>query len=199
MGRSVKARWSAEELEILELLAGDCPTPLLVSRYNEMAKASGFQRRTRQSLIKMAFRCNFKLTAVGTYVTTGFIAKTLGISVSTPKRWVERGLLPVVNRAYRRYIHRKNIRRLALKHPRLFAGISFDRLYDLLEDEDICHYLLGLKMRRGPICHPVRCVDSGLEFPSFVAAARHYKISPTSVRRAVIRKGTCLGSRWELL
>lgn len=199
MGRSVKARWTSQELELLELLSGDCPTPLLVSRYNEMAKACGFRRRTRQSLIKMAFRCNFKLAAVGTYVTTGFIAKTLGVSTSTPKRWVERGLLPVVNRAHRRYIHRKNLRKLASGHPRLFAGIDFDRLYDLLEDEEVCHYLLALKMKRGPICHPVRCVNSGLEFPSYVAAGRHYKISPSSIRRAVIKNGTCLGSRWELL
>jgi hypothetical protein len=203
-------RWSGPERDYLLHLAGDVPGPLVTLLYNRWARANGYPIRTLQALRMKAEKSSCSLMAIGTWLTTGNVAKLLGLPLHVPHRWTQ--LYPKILRPYqpparrgaskrgRIYIRRAHLRTLARQQPDLFGGIPEPRLVCLLEDPILAAAIAGTYPERPASRQPkpVRCIETGDVFPSRRAAARAHFVAECSISHATTqRRATAAGLHWQ--
>lgn len=192
--------WSPVELEKLDALAGNLPLPQLIKTYNSWAirQRPPLPRRSRRAIRGKAVKHKISLKCCGDSITISFTAKILGITPARVRRWVNRELIPVQRHHYC-YIKRSDIIRMAWQHPLEFHSIARDRLYDLLETEDVVEHILAhVAMSQGPhMPRPVRCVENGFCWPSIRAASRAVFIDPANIRKAIRSGRTAADRHWE--
>ena len=197
--------WTPEEIERVEFLVGDVPPQLLVVCYNNWAKWHGKPTRTLKAIKHICSDLGVSIIPDGKWVRTSCIARMLGISIHAPQYWVERGLILYKQARPKTpvYIQRSDIRKLAEKSPQLFAGVSYDRLFSLLEDEDLCEYIAAnypvRKMNFKPI-HPtkrVRCVELDCVFNTVSEAAKSVYVTHQVLTRAIQKGWRAGGYTWE--
>lgn len=201
------ANWTPAEVESLLQLAGDVPYPVLSRCYNMWARRHGFPRRTPKAVVVKAQKCGATFTAVGSWLTTGGVARILGVRPSTVESWTARypslprscygGTRPV------RYIKRSRLRRWAEDHMHLFGGLEHSRLVMLFEDEEFADRILALHPNRPSgieaTALSVRCVDDGRVWQSLMAAARSLYVTHGALWHAIKENRPVLGLRLELI
>lgn len=203
--------WTAPETEMLLGLAGDVPSAMIPQLYNCWAHKNGFPSRSPNALRQRIEKLHASTRAVGTWLTTGGIAKILEISSSTVEGWA-RYYKDMPRKRYGKhrtrkvnYFSRVELRRWAKKHMQLFGGIERSRLIMLLEDESLVDQIVAKYPRRcnGLIINSraVRCVETGETWPSVRAAAAALFVSRESVARSIRtgRASTLLQMTFETL
>jgi transposase len=187
--------WTAPETEMLLGLAGDVPRAMIPQLYNCWAYKHGFPSRSANALRQRIEKLHASTRAVGTWLTTGGIAKTLEVSCSTVEGWA-RYYDDMPRKKYGKkktrkvsYFSRIELRKWARKHMQLFGGIERSRLVMLFEDERLADEIV----EKYP-CRPnglldksrtVRCVETGETWPSIRAAALALYVSRESVARSI--------------
>lgn len=192
--------WTPVELEKLDSLAGNLPLPELIKSYNSWAlrQRPPLPRRSRRAIRGKAVKHKISLKCCGDSITITFTAEVLGISLARVRRWINRELIPV-RRHYHCYINRSDLVEMAWQHPLELHSIARDRLFDLLETEDVVeHVLTHVAMSQGPhMPRPVRCVETGFWWPSIRAASRAVFIDPANIRKAIRSGRTAADRHWE--
>lgn len=195
--------WTQPELDRLDAMAGTLPWHAFLASYNGWASAQGYPRRTATALRNRLQKLGYGTgVSGGDWLTTGDIAAIAGISPGRPENWVARFrdiLQPACRHRY--YIHRRNLRKLARQHPRLFGGISEAALTCLLEDEKLAEQIAAAYPHRPPAVHhrpkPVTCVETGIVYPSQTAAARAVYVVPSAINWAVTTNQPIAGFHWK--
>ena len=209
-------------MEALLELIGDLPLVFVAQEHRRWAKRNGRPLRTFSAVVTRAKVLGLSGRSTGSWITTGTIASYLGISSSRVVEWIHRtggdrnGLrgrlrarkfphkprheLP--RSSQRRafwWVNRMELRAFALQNPRLFAHLSRATLIELFDQERAADAVLnGAAEDRGP-WQAVRCVETGIEYPSLAHAARAAFVARTTLRRAA-RCGTrAAGLHWELI
>lgn len=201
----MKHRWTQAEIDKVESLAGDTPSRKLAERYNKWAYAHGYPRRTLKAIRHICSNRKISLIPQGDYVTTGYIAKLLGVTIYSPQGWIDRGLIKYRQNSKQgyTYIQRKHIRELAIKRPHLFAGVDYNGLFALLEDEELAASILAEYPDRRKVYfsirppRAVRAVELNRVFSSVGEAARAAYVARQGIQQAIKRGGRAGGYRWE--
>lgn len=194
--------WTPAEIGQLEALAGDKPFPELLKSYNDWAvrQRPPFPRRTKHGISQQARKRRISLRCCGEKLTIADVAAILGISNHRVRRWIRLGLVPT-KRYYWVYMSREDLVAMAKAHPHELHSISRERLYQLLESEDLAdRIVIRAKDKRSPHGpRPVRCVETGFEWPSISAASRAVYCDSGSISKAVRHGWAVAGRHWELV
>ena len=191
-------RWSADEIEALDDIATNYPSDMFVEQYNRWALKHGYVRRSRNALLSKASRLGIRCQATGRWVSPRYVAQVLGISIDTPQRWDELGVLIARrDRGGRRAFLRSDVIRLAREQPAVFGGISPDRLFALLEDRELADDIAQRFPRRAIDPKPVKVVETGWRYPTIRAAAAQLYVTRQAIQFALRTGGTCAGYHWS--
>lgn len=195
----MSTRWSQEELEHLDYLTGNIPWRYVPRTYNRWASDNGYPLRTTTALVRQQETQGLHRRVIGDWITTGVIAKTLGLSYSSPGYWIRKGWLPATRfgegRAWSHYIKRSDFRQFARNHSRLLAGLDCAALMQLLEDEKLAEHLASLPPRhKGKT--PVKCVETGRVYPSIGEAAKAAYVVTQRMSRVLNKTQTANGYHW---
>lgn len=190
--------WSATEHHQLEQLVGDAPMRVVHYRYNRWAKEHGYIKRSLEAIGSRAKRAKLSLRAYGEMISANAVARVLGISEQRVPRWARLGLIEHKLLTFT-YVTRSELRRLAQQRPELFAGIKRQRLYQLLEDEELAATIARNYPRNSSAAKRVRCVETGRVFRSILEAAAHVYVHRRAITIATTTGGTSAGYHWELL
>jgi hypothetical protein len=193
----MRKRWTQAEIEHLESIAGDSPSPALPTAYNAWAEANGYQPRTMQAIWALARSRGIGLKAEGQYVSTTWISSLLGVPVQTITSWIDYGHLRTYEGLARSYVLRSSIRTLAKKRPHLFAGFGREKLFLLLEDEKLANHLAENYPRNNHRHRGVRAIEAGKVYRSLRLAAKAHSVSHTAIARAIHAKRDFAGFHWE--
>jgi hypothetical protein len=195
-----KVFWSPEEKAALESIAGNVLPTMIFSAYNRWAKKNGYTERTRQSIASAMGRRKVSRKAEGDWIAASYIASTLGTSIDVPQRWAEKGLIESYKNAgskSRRYFRRADVVALARNRPSVFGGIDRQRLFMLLEDEDLADFIAQNFPKPRGSGKMVQAVESGRIYESVTAAARDVFATSQGIHSAMKVGGTCAGYHWK--
>ncbi len=193
-------RWGPAETDRLDYLAGNVPFPLIPAAYNEWAVKHEHPKRSANAIHQRARRQRLTTRVFGDWLTTGVIAKTLGVANSMPRRWIRGEGLPAKqlhHGAWRPwYVRRCDLVALARRRPELFGGIGRGRLAQLLENEQLADAIAAAHTRRANTPKRVRCVESGRVFVSIRDAARTVFVSRQLIQIAIRTGARAAGYHW---
>lgn len=198
-------RWTREEDDTLQFLAGDLPTPMVIQQYRSWAARNNHYPRTACGVYRRMERLGLLfLVRAGSFTTTGAAAEILGCSNGCICTWLLNAriaaILRPVWRSGIRYIHRDSWRRLARTMPEVLGGFSADQLFILLEDRTLANAVATqFRCRRSD--NRIRCVETGRVWPSAPAAANDLHVAPSTITQAIRRNRpvAALGLRFERL
>lgn len=194
--------WTPAEADRLDHLAGNIPAPLIPKAFNAWAREHGIAPRTVISVQRQIERRRLRTTVVGDWLTTGGIARILGVSINTPQGWIQRGILPArqVYHGPRRpwFVRRVDLVALARQQPVLFGGIDRGPLVQLLEDEQLADQIVADHRRRQNSPRRIRCVETGRLYRSTRDAARAVFVARQLIQRAVRTGRSAGGFHWRL-
>jgi hypothetical protein len=181
--------WSADELSILELLAGDVPWPALPQTYCNTVAQLGYPKRTGTALRRKCNDLGLSRAAIGRWVNAGLICQLMGVSYEAVQTLMRSDLLPGTRfggtRGHRYYFKRTDLRALARTHPHLFGGLSTAALTQLFDDPKLAKRVAELGLPKHQQRRPVLCVETGKVYPSLSAAARAVFVTPKCISCAV--------------
>lgn len=192
--------WTQEEKAALEAFVGNVPPRRTYAAYSNWAKRNGYPSRTRSAVMSAISRHKISRRAEGDWITPSYIAGVLGVSIDVPQRWAERGLVNSLknsNSRSRRYFKRSDIVAFAKSNPDLLGGINGERLFTLLEDEDLAGWIAQNFPRRRGTGKMVQAVESGRIYESVNAAAREVFATHQAIQSAIKTGGTCAGYHWK--
>lgn len=178
--------WTAEELKLAQALAGKDTFSTIYRAFCHQ-----FPRRRTRSALRNKLLCNqwpCRPTEDSGYVSIKDVRDLLGINRRTVARWLKKEHIASVVRVKKmgstRYTHRSDWERLARKHPKVFAGIEPDRLFALIEDEELA-YSIAESYPRSLCDHRIACVQTGQVWPSAKAASAKLFISDKQIRWSI--------------
>lgn len=213
--------WSPQDVEVLLELIGDLPLPFVTQQHRRWAKGHGRPLRTFSAVTTKCKLLGISSRSTGLWITAGTVARYLGISSSRVVEWIHRegghykgihghlrarrfphkprkGTKRVKRRAFF-WIHRAELRAFALLNPRLFGRLDRATLVELLDQERAADAVLRTAQSdRGP-WQPVRCVETGITYPSLAHAARAVFVARTTLRGAARHGTRAAGLHWELI
>jgi hypothetical protein len=200
-------QWSPEEVAKVEELAENVPHMQIVRRYNNWADKNGYPSRTFAAIVRICVLQGVSTIPSGDYVTTGYIADVLGISVRGPQQWLARGVVAFTrgHPTGPRYVRRVDLRRLAMERPHLFAGVSAERLAALIEDAELAQQVAAAYPVRRVIRasirprRKVRCIELNRTFNGIGEAARAVYVTHQTLTKALKRGWRAGGYRWEVV
>jgi len=86
---------------------------------------------------------------------------------------------------------------MAQTHPHAYAGISWERLFSILEDADLARSIAAEYTRLHGHPHAVRCVETNRVYRSIKDAAAHAYCHSKTIREALRNGRPLFGKRWE--
>jgi DNA-binding transcriptional MerR regulator len=155
--------WSSEELDTLELLAGDVPWPALPQIYWNTVRQHGYPRRTGTALRRKCNDLGLQRAAIGRWVNAGLICQLMDISYEAVQTWMRSNLLQGKRygstKGHRYYFTRASLRALAQTHPHLFGGLPISNLTQLFDDSKLAARIAALDLPKHQQRRPVLCVS----------------------------------------
>jgi transposase len=204
----MRKRWTPDEHAALMEMVGDYPLDILIKKYQMWANKHDYPSRSPFAIHQRLRRQRVSVIPIGHYLTSGTLAKLLGVSYTTIDRWVARGLLvPSLQQTSsdsehpkRRVYIRRRIIELARSHPWLFGGTPRDNLFLLLESQRLVDSILEhYPTRFGRDRVKMLCVETGIRYESATAAARAVYVTKNCLTEAA-RNGTRAGGfHWKRL
>ena len=197
--------WLPPEADLLESLAGDTPFPDVVRLMQREGKLRGWPPRSARAIQTRLLRTGHSARIRdGQYVTSGGVGLILGCPADRVVGWMAR---PEVRRILepRRigavlYVDRSGWRRLARQQPRILGGFPVERLYALLEDQELAERVAAAYPRQVGD-YSIRCLETGQVWASSATAAAELHVTGSAIRLAIRkhRPVTSLGLTFERL
>lgn len=203
LSSSLLPRWTKEEKERLEGLAGNYTLPFITRRYNRWAGANGYPNRSRNAIRHRMAKTGESTIPIGVWIRVTDIARMLGISPRTVRYWVDKKMFNTskLTAAVRSptYVMRSDFVAFAKKNPQRLAGCSFEKLLAVLEDEDLAKHISSNYKIRSNTKTRVRCVETGKVYDCVKDASIANFICTVRISYAVKHGGTAAGYHWEAL
>ena len=200
--RPPHAPWTPDDIEQLQHLAGDYPFRLLTQLFNRWARSNNRPTRTAKAIEHQARALGLSLESTGEYILAStfqhYYAPKNSLVIKKLRRWHSDGLLHLHRIGRHLFVRRSQIRRMALRHPTLYAHIPRPALVQLLDSESAADtVLLAQPPKPYNRVRPVRCLTTGTLYPSVAAASRAVFVARRSIRYAAdgIRPHAA-GYRW---
>ena len=195
--------WSEAEIAILKDKAETMPSKQLVRAFNNATVQLGNPKRTQKSISIKLFELGFSLQTKHQVYTTGAIARHLGLSSNTVRGWLRMGLESYkqtnnINSPF--FITTRSLRRFARKKPHFFGGIPHIDLFLLLEDEQLVEHIVKTYPKRNSCItppQPVRCIETGVIYNSYVEAAKAIYVSNYAIYQAIKFNRPVIGLHFE--
>ena len=194
------AGWAPDEINMLAGLAGDQPWVFLPAIYRRWAVQAGFPLRSDAELLQAATDLKLSLQPVCNWLSPTDVAFYLDRAPVTIRRWVAKGLVKIRHSKQARgpyWLSRDDLKRLAKKRPDLFAGGDPNKLFMLLERQDLADHI----QQNYAVCHgrtrKVQCVETGRIFPSAVAADRSMHHADGAVTQSISTGSRSGGYHWR--
>ena len=197
--------WLPPEADLLESLAGDTPFPDVVRLMQRAAAQHGWPSRSARAIqLRLRRTGHPSRVRAGQHLTSGGVASILGCPADRVVGWMAR---PVVRRILepRRigvvlYVDRAGWRRLARQQPRILGGFPVERLYALLEDQELAERVAAVYPRQVGD-YRIRCLETGQVWASSEAAAAELHVTGSAIRLAIRKRRpvTSLGLTFERL
>lgn len=176
--------WSKEEREWLDLYCNDLPPQELICQFRKR-----WPHRSEKAIRSMVLKHHGSILAFnGHWLHCRAVAAILGVSDDRVRKWLQKTELRECLQLQRwgkgLYGHRKDWRRLARKHPEVFGGIERDRLFALLEDENLAADI----SRRFPgdgRDFRIRCIETGQIWSSCRHAANELFVNDRTIALAI--------------
>jgi DNA-binding transcriptional MerR regulator len=172
----------------------------LAGTYNRWARKHGYPERSKSAIGSAIGRRKLSRRAEGDWVTSSYIAEVLGVSIDVPQRWAERRLIESYKNTgskTRRYFRRSDLVGFAIRHPELLGGIDSQRLYMLLENQDLADSIAERFPRRRGSGTMVQAVESGRIYQSVSEAGREVFATGQAIHSAIRTGGMCAGYHWK--
>jgi hypothetical protein len=202
-GKELPPRWTKEEKERLETLAGNYTLPFIARRYNRWAGAKGYPLRSRNAIRHRMKKDGESTVPVGVWIRVTEIARILEISCRTIRYWVDKKMFDTrkFTPALRSptYVMRSDFVAFARENPQRLAGCSFENLLAILEDEDLARHISSNYKIRSNTKTRVRCVETGKVYDCVKDASIANFICTVRISYAVKHGGTAAGYHWEAL
>lgn len=192
-------RWTEPELDKLEQLAGDLPMAQTIAKYNRWAKANGFPQRSISAVARAGHKRHLSFRPFGAMVSRQALCTYLGLTAGQGHLLLDIAKCHQLQPGGRRYVARIELRRLARRHPEWFAGAPLANLVQLLEDEKLAEWVKEHQPRRHLNRSPVRCIETGMVYPSVTAAAGAVFVERAWIHRAIRHGHTAAGFHWEYI
>jgi hypothetical protein len=192
--------WTPEQDNYLREIAGDVPPAMLAQHYNEWAKKHGYPIRTRVAIFRRLYKLNLSSRACGIWITTGIIAKTLCVPISSVARMFEDRPIARKRIGPIFYIRRDELKRWADRNPDKLGGFPRPQLIMLLENEMLVDSILERFPVRKHVACRLRFPTLGRTFRSCAEAARAIYVDHSTIP-AAIRSGrhSVVGIPFEVL
>lgn len=201
----MRKRWTDDQVDYLRSIAGEYALPDLVEAFNSTAHFKKWPKRTISALTNKLTELGLsRRPMVGDWIQACHAAEMLGVNTKRIARLTSDPELQAILEPRRHnfsvYVHRNNWKRLAREQPHRLRGIKVERLNELLENRKLSESIaaLGPNHRNRFI---VRCVETGMCYPSMAAAARAYHVTLGAISKAIKRGRPvkCLGLTFEQL
>lgn len=195
------AKWTPDELNLLQTLVGDIPWPMVFSTYNEKALKNRLPERTAVALRRKCDDLGLQRRCVGEWITSGVVCKLLNTNYEQVNAWIQRGWLPAVrfgdSPSYSYYFTRTNLCKLAKQKPYLFGGQTEPNLIQLLNNENLAKQIAAKGFSRMRQAKAVVCVETGQQYPSIAQAARAVFVTSRRLQKVVDKNLTAAGYHWK--
>lgn len=204
--QKVKHRWDRIELDQLLNLHGSGPLALVVQEFNVWAASNGRPKRSAAAIQKKLNSMDASARPKGEYFTLEDVGRALDISSNNVREWIKRGYLKArsvpnpftKNGTFSyRYIHLNELKRLAKTMPWLFAAVSKDDLFYLLEDEKLAATIAAEYPYRFGRPRPVRWIEGSKVYPSVRAAAKAHAVEPDRIKTSIQYTEPVRGKHFE--
>jgi hypothetical protein len=184
-------RWTPPEIDYVNELAGDVPFADLVRRFQQRAKQQGWPPRTECAILKRLHRTHQRGGCRhGEWLTIGYVGEVLGCPGARVDGWLRRrGVAEILQPRWRgkvRYVERVAWRRLARQMPRILGGFPVDRLFLLLEDQELANEVARAYPRTIGDWR-LRCVETRKVYRNCAEVAERHHVSHSAVSLAVRR------------
>lgn len=190
--------WTDPELDHLEQLAGDYPMAEVVTRYNRWAKANGLPLRTLPAISRAGLKRGLSFRPFGACVTMSALRLHLGLTAAQAQQLLALATCQQLQPGGRRYVTRSELRRVARLHPEYFAGATTTNLVQLLENEQLAQWVKEHRpIRLGRNRSPVRCIETGMVYPSVTAASAAAFVDRNQLHRSLRTGCSAGGFHWQ--
>ena len=195
-----RAEWTPEEDKFIHEYANELPWVKFFAEFKRQGTMNGWRRRTGNALARRLYRLGYTKQAEYNLINLCEVARTLGVSRMIPASWVAKGLVPI---GYKNplnghtYISVEKVHELAQERPDCFAGISYERLYVLFGDQELCESIArDFPVKRG-MPRKVFCVTTGKTFGSATEAAKEIFVTRQAITKACRDGSKCLGREYK--
>ena len=204
---SSNKKWTEEEEQLLMDLAGSSPKDQILRVFKKHALEHDGLPRSWFAIRSRAHKLGVSLESEVDFLVIPKIARRLGIGKSRVKYWTKIGLKTCFETKTRKYVSEKELSRFALKHPDRFGGIKYENLIQVIDDTDLCRFIvLNYPKRIDYSIRPPRriiCVDTKNNikrvYNSISAANKDSSLylSKKSIERCLSLKIEACGYRFE--
>jgi len=196
--------WTKEESDFLESLVGEYPIELLMGKLREYWQKNGMRTRTRGAI---RVRIHNKKQSTRSQLDN-YSQRQLGALLGIGRKRLSRILVEVkglVKLSSCSAISRKQLKKLIMERPDLFAELDADALYFTIGGEkesptffNYCKQVSSLLYTRPNTPRRVRLLNTGEIFDSLSLASAASFCSRHSISRVLAKKveSSC-GLRWE--
>lgn len=192
--------WTQAEHAWLAEHCGDLPPAELIRQFRKKWP----HRSAKAIRLTVCQRHGSICSQYGNWLHHRAVATILGVKDDRVRKWLRkpkfRECLQLRRFGKTLYAHRQSWRRLARQYPEVLGGIEHDRLFALLEDEELAEEISN-RFPSGRCDFRVRCVETGQVWTSCGHAARELFVHNHTIALAIRQKRPvrALGLTFETL
>ncbi len=186
-----RARWTRGDLELLHSLAESLPIKMLCGIFNAKAKQNQRPQRSLNAIKARLLTLGYSIEPQHSTYTIASLARLLNCSEGAISYWRKLGLKTTKsakNPKAKVYIRIEDVRQFARRRPELFGGFDRDALFIIFENMDMVEKILKAYPKRNCIItekQPVRCIETGVVYSSYLEAARAFFVTRSGIYKAV--------------
>jgi hypothetical protein len=198
-----RAPWSAEDVQFLSSIAETLPIKRLHNVFNSVASRHNRPQRSINAIKSKLATLGYSIDPRIGYFTLSSLGRVLDCHPSTIRHWCKIGL-EYTQKSKRPgsliHIQINDLKAFARKRPELFGGFDRVNLFIALEDIKLVERILEQHPKRNRGIRPrqpVRCIETGKVYSSYIDAGKDYFISSNGIYKAVLRKSPVNGHHFE--
>jgi hypothetical protein len=198
-----RAYWSKEDVQFLCSVAETMPIERLHNMFNSVASRYNRPQRSINAIKTKLATLGYSVDPRVGYFTLSSLGRVLDCHPSTISYWCKIGLEHTQKcKKPGGLVHIKidDLKAFARKRPELFGGFDRINLFLVLEDSKLVERILEKHPTRNRGIRPpqpVRCIETGKVYSSYIDAGKDYFISSNGIYKAVLRKSPVNGHHFE--
>lgn len=190
-------------MQFLSSVAETMPIDRLHNMFNSVASRYNRPQRSLNAIKTKLATLGYSVDPRVGYFTLSSLGRVLDCHPSTIGHWCKIGLDYTQNckkPGSLIHISINDLKAFARKRPELFGGFDRINLFLVLEDSKLVERILEKHPTRNRgirAPQPVRCIETGKVYKSYVEAGKDYFITPNGLYKAIIRKAPVNGHHFE--